>query len=210
LTDSQSLRRGVILAIIVDKVQKKKDIALSCKALFLAKGIQKITIAEIAKTAGVGKGTIYEYFHNKEEILFALVNILMQEHDTKKQIKLQNALTTKEQIKIFTDFFYEDACEELRLLYKRFLSINLMDPNEQIIEFHTLSYNKYFTWFKEIIQKGIDTKELIPESIHLAKGLFVVGEGLFLAQELTNNENDIKEELNDFIETLFKLIEVKK
>ena len=46
------------MAIIVDKVQKRSDIAFSCKKLILDKGIKNITISEIAKTAGVGKGTI--------------------------------------------------------------------------------------------------------------------------------------------------------
>ncbi len=46
------------MAIIVDKIQKKQDIALSCKALFLEKGLKNLTIAEVAKTAGVGKGDL--------------------------------------------------------------------------------------------------------------------------------------------------------
>ena len=66
------------MAIIVDKVQKRKDIALACKELFFQRGINDLTISEVAKTAGVGKGTIYEYFNNKEEIVFEIVNIFKQ------------------------------------------------------------------------------------------------------------------------------------
>ena len=33
------------MAIIVDKVQKRRDIALSCNDLLLEKGIKKLTIA---------------------------------------------------------------------------------------------------------------------------------------------------------------------
>jgi len=62
------LKVGGFMAIIVDKVQKRRDIALSCNDLLLEKGIKKLTIAEVAKTAGVSKGSIYDYFENKEDI----------------------------------------------------------------------------------------------------------------------------------------------
>ncbi len=52
------------MAIIVDKIQKRKDIALACKELFFLHDIKDLTISQIAKTAGVGKGTIYDYFQN--------------------------------------------------------------------------------------------------------------------------------------------------
>lgn len=37
-------------------------------------GFLKTTVDEIARQAQVGKGTIYSYFKNKEEILIALVD----------------------------------------------------------------------------------------------------------------------------------------
>lgn len=36
------------------------------------KGFQNATIAEIAKEAGIGDATIYEYFKNKEDLLLAI------------------------------------------------------------------------------------------------------------------------------------------
>jgi len=78
------------LAKIVDKVQKKKDIALSCKELFVENSINNLTISQVASTAGVGKGTIYEYFKNKEDIVFKIINILLQEHNEQKHKKMSN------------------------------------------------------------------------------------------------------------------------
>ena len=61
------------MAIIVDKVQKRRDIALTCKELFVVNGIKSITISQIAKTAGVGKGTLYDYFKNNILFIFKVV-----------------------------------------------------------------------------------------------------------------------------------------
>jgi AcrR family transcriptional regulator len=198
------------LAIIVDKVQKKRDIALSCKKLFVDKSIKDLTISEVAKTAGVGKGTIYEYFKNKEEIVFEIVNVLMQEHNIKKEKQIKEATTTKEKIKIFFYIFYDKEESDLRKIYKEFVSISLVNPNPQMMEFQSNCSERYLQWFNEIIQGGIDKKELIPSSILLSRGLFVIGEGMFISSEVTNGISDVKKELDIFFDTLFELIEVKK
>ncbi len=198
------------MPIIVDKVQKKKDIALSCKKLFVENSINDLTISQVALTAGVGKGTIYEYFKNKEDIVFEIVNILLQEHNDKKLQKIQALDSTKEKIKIFFYVFYDSENEQLRKLYKEFISISLVNYNKEMIQFQTKCASTYFQWFEDIIQEGIDNGEFLPISKNLARGMFVIGEGLFISSEVTTTIDDLKGELDKFFDTLFKLIEVKK
>jgi len=198
------------MAIIVDKIQKKKDIALSCKELFVRKGIRDLTISEVAKSAGIGKGTIYEYFKNKEEIVFEIVSILMQEHSEKLLSEIEQIECTKDKIKKFSELFYNTDDYELREIYKEFISITLINPNDEMIEFQTQSNERYYEWFKEIIQEGIDKNELIEESIELARGIFVMSKGMFIISRTTNTVDDLKLELDTFIDTIFKLLEVKK
>ncbi len=57
---------------VVDKEQRRKEIALSCLDLIHDVGIKKLTVSQVAQTAGIGKGTIYEYFENKEDIFLRL------------------------------------------------------------------------------------------------------------------------------------------
>lgn len=54
---------------IVDKEEKKRAIALAAIQVFGEKGFDRARMDDIAKTAGVGKGTLYEYFKDKEEVL---------------------------------------------------------------------------------------------------------------------------------------------
>ena len=197
------------MAIIVDKEQKKEDIALSCKELILTKGINNLTVAEVAKTAGVGKGTIYEYFENKDEIVFELVSILMKEHSQKLKISLEKKKTTKEKIRTFSNFFYDKEDSDLRKLYKEFISLSLVAPKSDMVEFHAQCTRSYFTWFKEIIQHGIERDELKEESILLAQGLFVVGDGMFIQNSVIGKEENIQQDLDSFIDTIFDLMEKK-
>jgi len=197
------------LAIIVDKIQKKRDIALSCKELFVNNSINDLTIAQVAKAAGVGKGTIYEYFKNKEDIVFEIVNILLQEHNEQKHLKIQALKTAKEKLKIFFYVFYDDENEQLRKLYKEFISISLMNHNEEMMTFQTKCATTYFHWFEEIIQEGIDKGELVADAKKLSRGLFVMGEGMFISSEVTTTIKDLKKELDTFFDALFDLMEVK-
>jgi TetR/AcrR family fatty acid metabolism transcriptional regulator len=72
--------------------EKKRKILNSAIKIFGDKGFQNATIAEIAKEAGIGDATIYEYFKNKEDILLAIPveitkELIPQIHDHMMGIK---------------------------------------------------------------------------------------------------------------------------
>ncbi len=194
------------MALIVDKEQKRKDIALASKEIIIEKGIHDLTIAQIAQTAGIGKGTFYEYFKSKEALLFELVNLLMHEYNVQKEITLSKVESTKEKIKIFADFFYAKESEELRVLYKMFIGISLLSPSKEMVDFQTECFDYYYQWFERLIDEGIEKKELPLEMSGMAKGLFSMAKGLFLASETTHSITDVKKELDSFVDTLFAMI----
>ena len=198
------------MAIIVDKVQKRKDIALSCKEIFFQNGINDLTVSQVAKAAGVGKGTIYDYFKNKEDIVFEIVNILMLEHNDDKHRKLNSVTSTRDKIKEFSSIFYDKKDVELRQLYKEFISISLTNPDKEMVEFQTACTNNYFEWFNQIIDEGIQKGELKVGSRKFARGLFAMAEGMFITSVVTHTIDDLKKEIHNFTDSLFDLIEVKK
>ena len=194
---------------IIDKEKKRETIALSAKKLILQKGIHTITVAEVAKTANIGKGTIYEYFKNKNEIVFVLITILMKEHFEILQKKITDATTTKEKIRVFSGFFYDDAQKELRQIYKQFIALSLADPDDEMMQFHKQSLDAYYEWFKQIIETGVRNGELVSHSQRLIQGIFATGEGLFIQYCVTNMEERLKNDLDDFIDNIFYLLEKK-
>ena len=197
------------MAIIVDKVQKRKDIALSCKDLFYKNGISDLTIAQVAKVAGVGKGTIYDYFKNKEDIVFEIVNILMQESNEEKQSQLNSVTSTREKVKIFSGIFYDDDKKSLRQLYKEFVSISLLNPEPEMLKFQTTCAQDYFGWFQRIMYEGVQSGELKAGSEVFARGLFAASEGMFIKKVSTLVTYSVKEEVYQFYDAIFDMIEVK-
>ncbi len=64
------------------KIEKKNLIADAAAEIFLEKGYLNTHIIDIAKKAGLGKGTVYEYFESKESILmFILDTRLLKEYE---------------------------------------------------------------------------------------------------------------------------------
>ena len=58
---------------IVDReTERRRRIIASAIKVFGEKGFQNATIAEIAKDAGIGDATIYEYFKSKEDMLLKI------------------------------------------------------------------------------------------------------------------------------------------
>jgi len=195
------------LAIIVDKEQKKKDIALGAKTLILEEGINNITISQIAKAANIGKGTVYEYFKNKDEIVFELVEVLMLEHNLIKESNLAKLTTTREKIKHFFSFFYVDEDRELREIYKQFTAIALTSKNEAMVDFQTECYNLYAHWMETIVEEGINKGELKSEAKELIMGIFAFAQGLFLMSVTTKAVKQLQKEIDRQIDILFDLME---
>ncbi len=56
---------------------RRADILCASERLFLEKGINATRIEDIAKAADIGKGTLYLYFRNKEDILVGLGQVFL-------------------------------------------------------------------------------------------------------------------------------------
>jgi len=198
------------VAIIVDKVQKRRDIALSCNDLLLEKGIKKLTIAEVAKTAGVSKGSIYDYFENKEDIVFEIIRSHIAGYQEELNEKINPNDTTREKVFLLFDFILNDneEFEKHQNIYKEYMSIDIAGECSNMCEFD----NECGAFFKSIltifIEDGIKKGELIESSKDLIDGLLAVEKG-FLVIKWTENK-DVKQSFRIFLNTIFDLIEVKK
>ena len=113
---------------IVDKEAKKMEILHAAMQVFAKNGVVKTKIIDIATTAGVGKGTIYEYFRSKEEI-FASAYIyffqmmesmvregLSKEDDPLKQLELVLSISLDDFLHIGTFFFCAFYCRSPNFL----------------------------------------------------------------------------------------------
>ena len=209
MTDGQSFLKRVVVAIIVNKEEKRNAIACSCKEILLEHGINHLTIAQIAKTANVGKGTIYEYFENKEDIVFEIITVFIAEYETLLQELVLLDISTKEKVLHFCYSIHADEEGRRQLkIYREFLAISLTNGTQSMIDFNIKCRNKFEVILHEILQIGIKKGEISENATSFVSGLIVYKLGLVV--EAQTSAIDVKVESEQFLNALFSLIEIKE
>jgi AcrR family transcriptional regulator len=69
----QTTLRRPVAAATDDDSAKRRQIVEGARNIFLAQGFDAASMNDIARAAGVSKGTLYVYFNNKEELFEAIV-----------------------------------------------------------------------------------------------------------------------------------------
>lgn len=196
------------MSIIIDKEEKRRNIALSCSELLLENGIKNLTISKLAKTAGIGKGTIYEYFRNKEDIVFEIMQTFIDEFKGDLEVNLKNSTGVRDRVFNYFDFVFNDKkYANHRKIYVEFLAITLTSNVQEMVNFNIECKDILVTILRNIFQDGVDRGEIKKEAMGFVNGLSFLERGLIIEERISNV--NAKEELENFINTLFDMIEIK-
>ncbi len=112
-----------------NKRQKRTSLLMQSYNLFMSKGIPNVSIAEIAEKAGVGKGTFYSYFRDKEDLIDQLIarkaeGLLVHAlEDLKSHEAMGMPLSVEDKLIIITDDLITELNKDPKLV--KFLNRNL-------------------------------------------------------------------------------------
>lgn len=189
------------MPIIVNKEEKRRNIALSCRELLLEHGINSLTISQIAKTAGVGKGTIYEYFENKEDIVFEIITTFIVEHEKKLLELVEAPITTKEKLYYFFYILFESEMARRQLkVYKEFLAISLTSEPQEMLTFSEQCKEKFHMILNQILEAGKMTGEIAEDKYLSESSLMLFATGLVVDSRMQSC--NVSNEINLFLEML--------
>ncbi len=195
------------MAIIVNKEEKRRAIALSCSELLLEYGISDLTISQIAKTAGVGKGTIYEYFKNKEDIVFEIITTYMLEYEQNLFEIISESQSTKEKVYHFLSLLFSDENAKQLKLYREFLAISLTNGTEDMVLFSAECKMRFATILNQIIDEAVSSGEIRAEASKLINMIIIFERGIVVDSKVS--ASDAKKEIREFLDTFFELIKLK-
>jgi len=197
------------MAIIVNKEKKRSDIACSCKEILLHHGIKNLTISQIAKTAGVGKGTIYEYFENKEDIVFEIITMFIVAHEQKLQEITDQNISTKDKLFHFFYMIHDDENSKQQLnIHREFLAISMTNGTLEMVDFNIKCREKFTDILGQIVKEGITKGEIRTEAQDMVSALLTFKLGLVV--ETHTAALDPKYEITHFLDALFTVIEIKE
>lgn len=191
------------MAIIVNKEEKRRNIALSCRVLLLEHGIGELTIAQIAKAAGVGKGTIYEYFENKEDIVFEIIRTFIVEHEKRLEEISQTEMPVRDKLFHFFYLLFENETARQHLnIYKEFLAISLMHETREMLDFSEACKERFASILNDILEAGVRSKELDERMSGSANSLVLFMTGLVVDSRLKSC--DVKLEIDRLLNIIVK------
>ncbi|PLY09285.1 MAG: TetR/AcrR family transcriptional regulator [Arcobacter sp.] len=195
----------------VNKEERRREVALACFDLIHDVGMKNITVAQVAKSAGIGKGTVYEYFENKEDIIFEIINVHIEYHHKMFLEKIKDVKSTKEKVFHFFDFVMNETEENIRHFngYREYLSIVLAEENESMCNFNTSCTEFFQNQLKEIIEEGINNEELLPIARNFVDGIMLFEKGVVL-MKMTQTSFDAKFSCEKFLNNIFEVIEKKQ
>jgi AcrR family transcriptional regulator len=131
--------------------QLKNRIIQEATALFFRNGIKSITMSDIANTVGISKRTLYEVFHDKEELLEECIKAHTSKADGEIEAIMNNS---------------ENAIDALMLIYSKYLR-EAQDTKQSVLhdlkKYHAPIYKKiecrqkngYYA-FIPLIKRGIE------------------------------------------------------
>lgn len=83
--------------------EKRNKILDEAGRLFVSNGIESTKIIDIANAAGVAKGTVYEYFESKDDIVIEWMNGIFGEFRSSVEEKIRNVTGAREKLRIFLE-----------------------------------------------------------------------------------------------------------
>lgn len=84
-----------------DAVRNRRRLLETAQRLFNEHSVESITMSDIAKAAGVGKGTLYRHFNDKADLCHALLDDAMHEFQSRTLQKMGNLTQPYETLRWF-------------------------------------------------------------------------------------------------------------
>lgn len=140
------------------KEPKRELIMAAAIQVFSQKGYHNAKMEEIALAAGIGKGTIYEYFASKLQLLQDIMEQSFHRYEDSLGADINNSLSFEAKMKILLEGHFR-FCQQNKEL-TRFLFWDTEVCDEELREWAVKKRAEKEGRLQEIIQAGIKSGEI--------------------------------------------------
>jgi AcrR family transcriptional regulator len=149
-----------------ERDRQRRKIFQAASRLFIRQGFHETSMRQVARAAGMGKATLYDYFANKEEILLFFVERLMDvAHVAASQIGAQD-LPCPEKLRRIIHSLWEYLQEnrEMAILISKEASRLGLQATRRLAARRL----KYRSILETVIRQGVEEGSLHPIDARLA------------------------------------------
>ena len=183
----------------IDKEAKKQEIILVAMKVFAQKGFANTKMIDIAEPAKIGKGTIYEYFKNKDEIFEFVFAHFMDVFETavaKAIFKVVDPIEKLKRIFIsWAEIMSAHSTDIIEIMLDFWAeAVRKKDQKELKIINLDKMYEEFRVMIKSILDEGVREGKIKPLDTYLTASL-VLGalDGIMIQWILNKHIFDVKE-----------------
>ncbi|MFW5770655.1 MAG: TetR/AcrR family transcriptional regulator [Spirochaetota bacterium] len=187
--------------------KRKQQIIDTAKVMFIDRGFQSTHIGQVCEELNIARGTVYQYFGNKREILYAILESIEEKiDDILDPDDLKDFLKTNPSQKELVKFNTERVGECIQVIISEPIVIKLIFKDiVGIDEEVTDRVQKFLDYIVQVVQrdideikkKGIYRKALNPE----VTAIMLIGAVMFMVYQYDRYNKDIldKEIINSVV-----------
>jgi AcrR family transcriptional regulator len=145
--------------------ERHEQILQAAMTVFEASGYSQTTMDAVAAEAGVSKGSIYNYFRNKQALFAAVVQdiVTAEEGSFRSVIDSDEAASAK--IARLLDVWSEGLnrlAPMARVILESWAVASREEGPQESLAFFREAYNRWHGWIAETIQQGIEEGDFNP------------------------------------------------
>ncbi len=148
-----------------NKIEKREAILKAASIAFTDRRFDEVKLDEIAKLAGVGKGTLYLYFKNKEELFVELAGVGLEEMSARIREILSLDLSYIERFKIFV-YEVSEFARERHVWRRAIIQSSSKLLNKEVHPKRELVRDAVYEFLQAGVDEGVIPADVSIKSIH--------------------------------------------
>ena len=185
--------------------------------LFSQKGYAATSVGQIAEAAGIGKGTVYEYFATKEDIFVAAIREWMDQFENRLSAHLEEIENPLRRLQAIAEMNIElvdpidpaTARLSVEFMQQSLLQDGVLFKRRNLIkEMYAGQCRLVVDILLEGISRGLFRPEIARDAEKIAVNLLAYFDGISLHSIMSENYFDLKKQIDFHLNGLIRSIQI--
>ena len=179
--------------------KRKQQIIETAKDMFIQNGFQSTHIGQVCEKLNIARGTVYQYFGNKREILYAVLEKVEEKIDDILDLdELRDFYKTNPSSKIISKYVTDRISATISAIIEEPIVIKLIFKDIVGIDEEVISrVNKFIEYISKILMRDIEEvkkRGYYKKNVNTeVTSLMLIGAVLFLVYEYIRKERNVLE-----------------
>ncbi len=197
-----------------ERDKRIEELLAAATAVFAERGYNAATIDAVAERAGVAKGTVYQYFKSKEELLFAVFDRWTAQYFAALSARVPSTgVSAEEQLRCLVRAAVElagDIQDLYPLTFEFWAASASLDLRERFLAQFRSMYQLFRDYVAGILRRGVEAGEFSPDvDVKAVSAMFVGALDGFFLQAWFDRELDLAKTCEGFVAVLIRGLKVR-